>query len=130
MIDVDTYRFNNSFQDLSDAMKTLKREFQENCTDLYTNWYGEIKSLLSKKKATDGVVLKRIPEFLKCIMYTISLTIERIILKSLDCVVQLFGNLKTTPKLNVKLHFVGSKCISMPRVEEIIEKYCSALDLV
>lgn len=70
------FRFNNSFQDLRDVMKTLEREFQENCTDLYNNWYGEIKNLLSKKKATDGVVLKRIPEFLKCIMYTISLTVR------------------------------------------------------
>lgn len=48
----------------------------------------------------------------------------------MDCVVQLFGNLETTPKLNIKLHFAGSKCISTPNVKDIIEQYCSALNLV
>jgi len=57
-------------------MKTLKTKFQEQCTDLYNDWYEKIKKILTEKTATVGVALKGIPEFLKCITYTISLTVR------------------------------------------------------
>lgn len=57
-------------------METLKKKFQEQCTDLYNNWYEEITKILIEKTATVGVALKGIPEFLKCITYTISLTVR------------------------------------------------------
>jgi len=60
-------------------MKTLENNFQEKCTDLYNNWYDEITSILIEKTATVGVALKGIPDFLKCITYTISLTVIAII---------------------------------------------------
>jgi len=52
------------------------------------------------------------------------------ILKSMDHIVEVFGNVKTAPKLNFKLHFVGFKCISTPSVGEICDQYCSVLNLV
>lgn len=55
---------------------------------------------------------------------------ERMILKSMDHIVNVFGNVATAPKLNFKLHFVGSKCISSPSVSEIWDQYCSFLNLV
>lgn len=69
-------RSNEFFQDLSNVLKTLEISFQEQCIDLYNNWYEEITNLLIEKTATVGVALKRIPEFLKCITYTISLTVR------------------------------------------------------
>lgn len=55
---------------------------------------------------------------------------ERMILKSMDHIVKVFGNTTTAPKLNFKLHFIGSKCISTPSVSEIYDQYCSVLNLV
>lgn len=55
---------------------------------------------------------------------------EQMILKSMDHIVQIFGNTSTAPKLNLKLRFVGSKCISIPSVSEICDQYCSVLNLV
>lgn len=55
---------------------------------------------------------------------------ERMILKSMSHFVNLFGNVNTAPKINFKLHFVGSKCISIPSVNEICDQYCSILNLV
>lgn len=52
------------------------------------------------------------------------------ILKSMDHITNVFGNIATAPKLNFKLHFAGSKCISTPSVDEICEQYCSVLNLV
>lgn len=52
------------------------------------------------------------------------------ILKSMDHIIKVFGNIATAPKLNFKLHFIGSKCISIPSVGEICEQYCSVLNLV
>lgn len=52
------------------------------------------------------------------------------ILKSIDHIVKVFGNVSTAPKLNFKLHFVGSKCISTPSVSDICDQYCSVLNLV
>lgn len=55
---------------------------------------------------------------------------EQMILKSMDHIIKVFGSIATAPKLNFKLHFVGSKCISTPSVGEICEQYCSVLNLV
>lgn len=55
---------------------------------------------------------------------------ERMILKSMDHIVKVFGNVGTAPKLNFKLHFIGSKCISTPSVSEICDQYCLVLNLV
>lgn len=55
---------------------------------------------------------------------------ERMISKSMDHIVKVFGNTATAPKLNFKLHFVGFKCISVPSVNEICDQYCSVLNLV
>jgi hypothetical protein len=55
---------------------------------------------------------------------------ERMILKSIDHIVKVFGNATTAPKLNFKLQFIGSKCISTPSVSEIYDQYCSVLNLV
>lgn len=55
---------------------------------------------------------------------------ERMILKSIDHIVKVFGNVTTSPKINFKLHFVGSKCISTPSINEICDQYCSILYLV
>lgn len=57
-------------------MKTLKNNFQEQCTDVYENWYEKILKILVEKTATVGVALKGIPDFLKCIIYTISRTVR------------------------------------------------------
>jgi len=57
-------------------MITLEYNFQEQCTNLYNNWYEEIRNILFEKTATVGVASKGIPEFLKCITYTISLTVR------------------------------------------------------
>lgn len=57
-------------------MINLEYNFQEQCTNLYNNWYEEIRNILFEKNATVGVALKGIPEFLKCITYTISLTVR------------------------------------------------------
>jgi len=70
------FRFNEFFQDLGDVMKTLKNNFQEQCTDVYKNWYEKILKILDEKTATVGVASKGIPEFLKCIIYTISITVR------------------------------------------------------
>lgn len=55
---------------------------------------------------------------------------ERMILKSMDHIVKVFGNVSTAPKLNFKLQFIGFKCISTPSVDEICNQYCSVLNLV
>lgn len=55
---------------------------------------------------------------------------ERMILKSMTHVVKIFGDISTAPKLNFKLQFFGSKCISTPSVSEILDQYCSILNLV
>lgn len=55
---------------------------------------------------------------------------EQMILKSVDHLVKVFGSIETTPKLNFKLRFVGSKCTSIPSVSEICVQYCSVLNLV
>lgn len=52
------------------------------------------------------------------------------ILRSINHVVQEFGNIETAPKLNFRLGYVGSKCISIPNETEICEKYFWILDLV
>lgn len=55
---------------------------------------------------------------------------ESMITKSMDHIVNVFGNITTAPKLNFKLNFVGSKCISIPSVSDICDKYCMVLNLV
>lgn len=52
------------------------------------------------------------------------------VLKSINHATEIFGDKTTTPKLNFKLNFVGSKCVSTPDVNEICEKYGLILDLV
>lgn len=52
------------------------------------------------------------------------------ILKSMDHIVKVFGYITTIPKLNFKLQFVGSKCVSIPSVDDICDQYCSVLNLV
>lgn len=52
------------------------------------------------------------------------------ILKSMDHIVKVFGNVSTAPKLNFKLQFIGFKCVSTPSVDEICDQYCSVLNLV
>jgi len=63
-------------------------------------------------------------------LFLFYLQMERMILKSIDHIVKVFGNVSTAPKLNFKLHFDGSKCISTPSVSEIYDQYCSVLNLV
>lgn len=60
----------------------------------------------------------------------IHLQMERMILKSMDHIVNVFGNSTTAPKLNFKLYFIGSKCMSTPSVSEVCDQYCSVLNLV
>lgn len=55
---------------------------------------------------------------------------ERMILKSMDHIVKVFGHITTIPKLNFKLKFVVSKCVSVPSVNDICDQYCSVLNLV
>lgn len=62
--------------------------------------------------------------------YLFHLQMERMILKSMDHVVKVFGHIATLPKLNFKLYFIGSKCISTPSVDDICDQYCSVLNLV
>jgi len=52
------------------------------------------------------------------------------ILRSVNHIVENFGNIATAPKLNFKLGFVDSKCISIPSESEICEKYFWILNLV
>lgn len=52
------------------------------------------------------------------------------ILKSIYNVVQTFGNIATTPKLNFKLYFEDCICKSTPSLDDICKQFCSILDLV
>lgn len=70
------FRFNDHYYDLNNVIITLTYNFEEQCTALLNNWYEKIKTILIEKKSTDGVALKGIPQFLKCITYTISLTVR------------------------------------------------------
>lgn len=63
-------------------------------------------------------------------MVIFNLKIESMILNSMSHIVKVFGDVATAPKLNFKLHFAGSKCISAPSVSEILDQYCSILSMV
>ncbi|VVC44482.1 Dynein heavy chain, domain-2,Dynein heavy chain domain,Dynein heavy chain, P-loop containing D4 domain,P- [Cinara cedri] len=130
MINVESYKFNEFSRDLDDLMATLEHDFRRQDTYLTKDWYKKVILILTKKGAIDSVTLNTLPQFLKGVTTIISLEMERMILKSIDHIVKVFGNITTIPKLNFTLHFVGSKCISTPSIDDICDQYCSVLNLL
>lgn len=76
--------------------------------------------------------LHELPLYIMMLMkkFILYFQIGNMILKSMNYLIKILGNEKTTPKLNFDVNFDDFKCICTPSVSEICDQYCSILDLV
>ncbi|XP_050526602.1 dynein axonemal heavy chain 12 isoform X2 [Daktulosphaira vitifoliae] len=130
LIEAETYRSEEFPRELNDLMATIEHDFRKIDVFLAKEWYKEVIHILSKQGALDKIKKSSLAQFFRGLTTVISLEIEHVILKSTEHILNVFGNSLTTPKLNFKLHFNGSMCVSVPSINEVSEQYCSIMNLI